>query len=114
MATKRRKKQIPLEHAAKLIEEIAERVETLNYAFDIQVTISAVEQVLIEIRHLHGLKLINRIGLLLNTKNGKAASNRYGGYVQKQLAKMPPLDPIADSAALRALATEIAAITPQH
>jgi hypothetical protein len=97
-----------------LIEEVAERVETLNYAFDVQVTISAIGQVLTEIRHPHGLKLINRVGLLLSTKNGKAASNRYGGYVQKQLAKMPPLDPIADSAALRALAAEITAITPQH
>jgi hypothetical protein len=59
-------------------------------------------------RHLDGLKLVNRIGLLLNTKNGKAVSNRYGNYVQKQLAKIPPLDPVADSAALRALATALA------
>lgn len=90
MGTKRKKKQISLEHAAKLIEEIAKRVETQNDSFDIQVTISAVEQVLIEMRHLDGLKLVNRIGLLLITKNGKAASNRYGGYVQKQLARTPP------------------------
>ena len=114
MATKRKKKQVPLEHAAKLIKEIAKRVETQNYTSEIQVTISAVGEMLIEIRHLDGLELINRIGLLLNTENGKATSNRYGGYIQKQLAKMPPLDPIADSAALRALAAEIAAITPKH
>jgi hypothetical protein len=114
VATKRKKKQIPLEHAAKLIEEIAKRVETLNYAFDIQVTISAVGQTLLEIQHLDGLRLINRIALLLNTGNGKAAHNRYGGYIQQRLAEIPPLDPIADRAALRALATEIAIITPQH
>ena len=113
MATKRKKKQVGLEHVAKLIEQIAQRVETLNYDFDIQVTISAVEQVLIETRHLDGLKLLN-CRLLLNTKNGKATSNRYRGYVQKQLAKIPPLDPTADSTALRALAAEITAITPHH
>jgi len=49
--------------------------ETHNYTFDIQVPIAAVGQVLIEIRHLNGLELINRIGLLLNTENGKATSN---------------------------------------
>jgi hypothetical protein len=114
VTTKRKKKQIPFEHVAELIEEIAKRVETQNYAFDIQITISAVGQVLLEIRHLDGMRLINRIGLLLNTKNGKATSKRYGCYVQKQLAQIPPLDPTADSAALRALAAEIAAITPQH
>lgn len=106
MATKR-KKQVPLVHAAKLIEEIAKRVETQNYAFDIQVNISTVGQALLEIRHLDGLILINRVALLLNTQNGKATSNRYGDYIQKRLAKIPSLDPIADSAALRALAAEI-------
>jgi hypothetical protein len=108
MATKRKKKQVPPEQVAQLIEEIAKRVETLNYSSDVQVSISAVGEMLTEIHHPDGLKLVNRIGLLLTTENGKVTSNRYGGYVQKQLAKMPPLDPIADSAALRALAVEIA------
>ncbi len=71
MTTKRKKKQVPLERAAELIEEIAERVETQNYASDIQVIISTVGQALLEIRHLDGLRLINRIGLLLNTENDK-------------------------------------------
>lgn len=109
MAIKHLKKPIPLEEVARLIEEIAERVETKNYAFDNQVAASAVGQALLEMRHLDGVKLINHIALLLNTENGKATTDRYGGYIQKRLAKIPPLDPIADSAALRALAAEIAA-----
>ena len=114
MTTKSKKKQVPLEHTAELIEEIARRVERQNYAFDIQVAISTVGQALVEIRHLDGLNLINRIGLLTSTENRKTVPNRYGGYVQKQLAEIPPLDPIADSSALRALAAEITANTIQH
>ena len=114
MTTKRKKNQVSPEHAAELIEEIAKRVETQNYAFDIQVAISTVSQALVELRHVDGLRLITRIEQLLSAKHSKTASNRYGGYVQKRLAEIPPLDPIADSAALRSLAAEIAANTSQH
>jgi hypothetical protein len=114
MTTKRKKNQVSHEHVAELIEEIAKRVETQNYDFDIQVAISTVGQALVELRHADGLRLINRIGHLLTAQNSKTAPNRYGDYVQKRLAEIPPLDPIADSAALRALAAEIAANTSQH
>lgn len=114
MTTKRKKNHVSPEHAAELIEEIAKRVETQNYAFDIQVAISTVGQALVELRHVDGLRLINRIGQLLSAENSKTARNRYGDYIQKRLAEIPPLDPVADSAALRALATEIAANTSRH
>jgi hypothetical protein len=102
---KKRKKQLTGEELATLIEEIAERVANEDYSFDIQVTISAAEQALLELRHLDGLKLLSRIALLMSTENGTTAM-KYE-YVRKSVEALTPLDPTADSVALRSLATDI-------
>jgi hypothetical protein len=102
---KKRKQQLTREEIATLIEEIAERVANENFSFDIQVTISAAEQALVELRHVEGLKILIRIGLLMSTKNGTTAM-KYD-YVRKRVEALTPLDPTADSVALRSLAADI-------
>jgi len=65
----------------------------------------AIERVLIELRHVEGLKLLTRISLLLLTANG--TTNVTVEYAKKRVDSLEPINPAADSAALRSLAEEI-------
>lgn len=105
MSKKKKVPSLTREETAALINEIAERVAKGDRSFDLQIPIVKAEQALAELRHLDGLKLLNRIGLLLITLNGKAKS-RYE-LVQKTVEALPPFNPIEDSIALRSLADEI-------
>ena len=105
MARKRKSRTLTHEEVATLLEEIAARVANENYSFDIQLTITTVEQALIEWRDKDGLMLLSRIALLLSTKNG-TASMKYD-YVRRRVEALTPLDPTKDSAALLSLAESI-------
>jgi hypothetical protein len=96
---------MPRESVAQALEQIAERIESGEDSSDLHTTITAAEQELIEFGHMEGMKLLNRIGLLLTTNNG--TENIHYPIVLKIVAKLPPLDAAADSAALRELAHEI-------
>jgi hypothetical protein len=101
------KRRTPMtkERIAAAIEAVADRVAQEDYSFDIQVTASKAELGLTELRNVEALKLLSRVSILLLTKNGTKTSPYK--YVQKQLESLTPLDSVADSAALRAVAQEL-------
>ena len=90
---------------AELIEGIAERVESRDLSFSIQLEIQTASEELLDRRHIEGLKLLNRMGLLQSVE-GQEKPHRYE-LVERTIAKMSPLDPDSDGAALRHLAGEI-------
>jgi hypothetical protein len=92
-------------HIAELIEQVADGVARGDWSFGLQMPLTAAERALIDLQHLDGLKLLNRVGILLLTKNGRAEV-RYD-FVRRTVASMAPLDPVEDANALRALAREL-------
>ncbi len=90
---------------AGLIEDVADRVQRNDLAYGIQVLISEAQFELLELQHIEGIQLLNRIGLLQGEAEG-SGGHRYG-WVQQTIEKMLPLDPGQDSQALRDLAGEI-------
>jgi len=105
MSKKRKGYSLTREETATLIDEIAERIANGDRSFDLQLPLQQALEALVEIRHVDGLKLLNRIALLLNTESGKA-NPRYD-YVRKTVEALPPFDPIEDSNALRSLANDV-------
>ena len=96
---------MPRETVAQTIEDIADRIANGETTYELHVATSAAEQALLEFEHIEGLRLLNRVGLLLLTNNG-TENVRYP-IVQKMIEKLTPLDTAADSEALRSLAREI-------
>lgn len=89
-----------------MLEDIAERIADGDRSFDLQVALTQAEAACAKIQNLEGLKLLNRIGLLLSTEGGKAT--RYS-YVQEIVEALPLLNPAEDARALRSLAYDVRA-----
>lgn len=93
------------EETANLLEEIAEHIRKGTGSFDLQLPISQAQAVMLELGHMDGLKLLNRIALLLLTK-GRLGNVGYD-FARKKVETLKPLDPIVDSQAIQALAHDI-------
>lgn len=102
-----KRKPVTKEQIATVLEAVADRVANEDYSSDIQLTASTAELGLAQLRNAKALKLLNRVLLLLSTKNATEPS-RYQ-YVEKTVQSLEPLDPVADSAALRDVARELRA-----
>lgn len=100
-------KKPPLTHKeiARLITEIADHIEGGDWSIDVQMSILTVQEALVELGLMNGAKLLNRIALLLVSRNGERKSPYK--YVQQAVDALLPLDPVKDSNALRSLADEI-------
>src|SRR5687767_6830761 len=96
---------MPREIAAQTIEAIAERIANGERSNDLSAAITAAEQAMLDIEHIEGMRLLNRIGLLMVTNSG--TENIHYPIVRKIVDNLKPLDASADSAALRALAYEL-------
>jgi len=96
------------EDTANMLENIAERIANGERSFDLQLPITTSQETLIKMRHIEGLKLLNRISLLLNVHD-KKGKYRYE-IIQKTIESLPPLDPDLDCNKLRELANEIRSV----
>lgn len=96
---------LPREQIAAVIEEIADGVAEGSLSFHLQLPIVQAQEAMVELRNVDGLKLLNRISMLLLTEN-REKKMRYE-VVNKAAQEFSPLDPTEDSKALRALAEEI-------
>lgn len=105
MGRKRKGASMTREEAATLIEAVSARIASRDQAFDIQLQLTTAGEALLELKHVEGLKLLNRIGLLLITQNG-TKNVRYE-RVRKTVEKLTPLDAEKDSVALLNLAKSI-------
>lgn len=106
MNKKVKKRPVTPEEVANLIDQIAEEIKNGNRSFDIQLPLSEAEKALAKLRHLEGIKLLNRIGLLLLNENRKGTGFFYPG-VKETIDKLPPLDTVEDVKALQDLANQI-------
>lgn len=101
----KKRKRLSAEALAHVIEGIAARVESRDESFAVQMEIQSASAELMEMRHVEGLRLLNRVALLQLTAGSKG-SQRYR-IVEETIARMPPLDPEGDGVALRELAKDI-------
>lgn len=93
------------EETANLLEEIAKHIIDGDRSFDLQLPITQAQEAMLEMRHMDGMKLLNRIALLLLTSDGKA--NVGNDFTRKRVEALNPLDPMEDSKALQILADEV-------
>lgn len=93
------------EETANLLDKIAERIREGERSFELQLPISQAQAMMLEIGHIDGLKLLNRIALLLLTKD--RMGNVGYDFTRKKVEALTPLDPLEDSQALQTLANEI-------
>ncbi len=93
------------EETANLLEEIAGRLRDGERSFELQLPISQAQTMMLEMNHMDGLRLLNRISLLLLTKNKK--NNVGHDFTRKRLEALSPLDPLEDSKTLQILADQI-------
>lgn len=99
MGRKRKGASMTREEVAALIEDIADRIASGDQSFEIQLPITTAQEALLELRHIEGLKLLNRVGLLHLMQNG-TKDVRYD-YIRREMEELTPLDVKQDSATLR-------------
>lgn len=93
------------EETANLLEEIAEHIKAGERFFELQLPISQAQAMMLELDHMDGLKLLNRVALLLLSKD--RMSNVGYDFTRKRVEALKPLDPIEDSQAIQELAHDI-------
>ena len=79
---------LPHEELASTIEALADRIAEGDRSFELQVLIQTIEGALLELENTDGLILLNRIGLLLITDDGRNPTMYE--FVQKQVESMDP------------------------
>lgn len=90
---------------AAALDHIGARIASNDLSFDLQLELCDAEEALVRMKHIDGLRLLNRISMMHNTENG----TKHVKYelVRNAVAQMDPLDPVKDSAAVRTLASEL-------
>jgi hypothetical protein len=90
---------------AEVLEGLAERISRRDMSYDVQGQVLAAMSALVELRHIEGVLLLNRLSFLLLTDGGGGVM-KYE-YARKWAQQLAPLDPAKEAAALRQLAAEL-------
>jgi hypothetical protein len=107
LSVKGRVNEVDVRNLIARLERIANWIERENPDVEVETEIAQAEMDCARLRHGEGLHLLNRLSLVHYARHREEPS-RYQ-VVEEALDNVEPLDPVQDSAAIRALAKELRA-----